>query len=60
MTCSLLGSKNLSIASIKMEQHKASRKTALTRAPKISARCHPYEYWSVASFWESWWKTRNG
>lgn len=32
------------IASIKIEKHKAKRKTPFTNAARISARCHPYEY----------------
>lgn len=42
-----------SIASMKILQHSARRKTPLTNAPKISARCQPYEYWSVAVFADS-------
>lgn len=42
--------KKRSMASIKMEKQSASRKTPLTRAARISARCHPYEYFvSVSS-----------
>jgi len=36
------GSKNLWIASIKIDTHKAIKKIALTRAPKISALFQPY------------------
>lgn len=32
-----------SIASMKMLKQRARRKTPLTRAPRISALCHPYE-----------------
>lgn len=33
--------KNRPIASMKMEKHRASKKTPLMRAARISARCHP-------------------
>jgi hypothetical protein len=31
------------MASIPIEKHRARRKTPLIKAPKTSARCHPYE-----------------
>lgn len=36
--------KNRWRASSEMEKHSASRKTPFTRAARISALCHPYEY----------------
>lgn len=36
--------KKRSIASRKIEKHKARRKTPLIKAARISARCQPYEY----------------
>jgi hypothetical protein len=33
--------KNRCIASMKMEKHRARRKTPLIKAARISARCHP-------------------
>jgi hypothetical protein len=35
------GETNLSIESIRMVKHKASRNTPLISAPSISALCHP-------------------
>jgi hypothetical protein len=45
--------KNLSMASMRMEKHKARRNTPFMRAATISARCHPYEYFGEASLLES-------
>lgn len=36
--------KKRSIASMKIEKHRASKNTPFTRAARISARCQPYEY----------------
>lgn len=37
---------NRPTASSAMVTQRATRKTPLMSAPKISARCHPYEFWS--------------
>ncbi len=37
-------------ASRMMETQRAIRNTALKKAPRISARSHPYEYLSVVAF----------
>jgi hypothetical protein len=45
--------KNRSMASMKMEKHRARRNTPLMRAATISARCHPYEYRGEAPLFDN-------
>ena len=44
------GSTSLCIASRKIDRHRATRKTPLTRAPSVSARCH-YKPIRIFSIW---------
>ena len=50
-----VGLTNRSIVSIKTEKQSAQRKTPLTSAARISARCHPYVYLAEADRLDNWW-----
>lgn len=47
--------KNLSMASMKIEKQRASKKTPFTSAPRTSDLCHPYEFFAAVSqrIWET-------